>query len=237
MNSFKTLILFFIIKFFIINESLSQDLDENIYILENYLNNLDSSSILFEQKSFDGEVDKGWMIIKKPNNIRIEYDQPNPNIILSNKDYLIIYDADDDLITHLPITDGPWTIFTEENLRLSSKENDTSSHGFVKNIEEVNFNNKINFLYKIVMKTSNGIFLDSKIIVYTKIDPFEIIGWKIVNANDQEIFIKIYKIMKENFNENNLEIFTLTDIDKKSGNVWKGPFNRLPAKRYPRDRF
>ena len=237
MNKFKTLILFFIIKFFIINGSLSNDLDEKIHILENYLNNLDSSSILFEQKSFDGEVDKGWMIIKKPNNIRIEYDQPNPNIILSNKDYLIIYDADDDLITHLPITDGPWTIFTEENLRLSSKENDTSSHGFVKNIEEVNFNNKINFLYKIVMKTSNGVFLDSKIIVYTKIDPFEIIGWKIVNANDQEIFIKIYKIMKENFNENNLEIFTLTDIDKKSGNVWKGPFNRLPAKRYPRDRF
>jgi len=237
MYKFKTLILFFIIKFFIINGSLSNDLDEKIHILENYLNNLDSSSILFEQKSFDGEVDKGWMIIKKPNNIRIEYDQPNPNIILSNKDYLIIYDADDDLITHLPITDGPWTIFTEENLRLSSKENDTSSHGFVKNIEEVNFNNKINFLYKIVMKTSNGVFLDSKIIVYTKIDPFEIIGWKIVNANDQEIFIKIYKIMKENFNENNLEIFTLTDIDKKSGNVWKGPFNRLPAKRYPRDRF
>ena len=237
MNKFKTLILFFIIKFFIINGSFSNDLDEKIHILENYLNNLDSSSILFEQKSFDGEVDKGWMIIKKPNNIRIEYDQPNPNIILSNKDYLIIYDADDDLITHLPITDGPWTIFTEENLRLSSKENDTSSHGFVKNIEEVNFNNKINFLYKIVMKSSNGVFLDSKIIVYTKIDPFEIIGWKIVNANDQEIFIKIYKIMKENFNENNLEIFTLTDIDKKSGNVWKGPFNRLPAKRYPRDRF
>ena len=237
MYKFKTLILFFIIKFFIINGSLSNDLDEKIHILENYLNNLDSSSILFEQKSFDGEVDKGWMIIKKPNNIRIEYDQPNPNIILSNKDYLIIYDADDDLITHLPITDGPWTIFTEKNLRLSSKENDTSSHGFVKNIEEVNFNNKINFLYKIVMKTSNGVFLDSKIIVYTKIDPFEIIGWKIVNANDQEIFIKIYKIMKENFNENNLEIFTLTDIDKKSGNVWKGPFNRLPAKRYPRDRF
>ena len=237
MYKFKTLILFFIIKFFIINGSLSNDLDEKIHILENYLNNLDSSSILFEQKSFDGEVDKGWMIIKKPNNIRIEYDQPNPNIILSNKDYLIIYDADDDLITHLPITDGPWTIFTEKNLRLSSNENDTSSHGFVKNIEEVNFNNKINFLYKIVMKTSNGVFLDSKIIVYTKIDPFEIIGWKIVNANDQEIFIKIYKIMKENFNENNLEIFTLTDIDKKSGNVWKGPFNRLPAKRYPRDRF
>ena len=237
MYKFKTLILFFIIKFFIINGSLSNDLDEKIHILENYLNNLDSSSILFEQKSFDGEVDKGWMIIKKPNNIRIEYDQPNPNIILSNKDYLIIYDADDDLITHLPITDGPWTIFTEKNLRLSSKENDTSSHGFVKNIEKVNFNNKINFLYKIVMKTSNGIFLDSKIIVYTKIDPFEIIGWKIVNANDQEIIIKIYKILKENFNENNLEIFTLTDIDKKSGNVWKGPFNRLPAKRYTSGRF
>ena len=237
MYKFKTLILFFIIKFFIINGSLSNDLDEKIHILENYLNNLDSSSILFEQKSFDGEVDKGWMIIKKPNNIRIEYDQPNPNIILSNKDYLIIYDADDDLITHLPITDGPWTIFTEENLRLSSKENDTSSHGFVKNIEEVNFNNKINFLYKIVMKTSNGVFLDSEIIVYTKTDPFEIIGWKIVNANDQEIIIKIYKILKENFNENNLDIFTLTDIDKKSGNVWKGPFNRLPAKRYPSGRF
>ena len=237
MYKLKTLILFFIIKFFIINESLSQDLDENIYILENYLNNLDSSSILFEQKSFDGKIDKGWMIIKKPNNIRIEYDEPNPNIILSNNDYLIIYDADDDLITHLPITDGPWTIFTEKNLRLSSNKNDTSSHGFVKNIEEVNFNNKINFLYKIVMKTSNGVFLDSEIIVYTKTDPFEIIGWKIVNANDQEIFIKIYKIMKENFNENNLDIFTLTDIDKKSGNVWKGPFNRLPTKRYPSGRF
>ena len=116
MYKFKTLILFFIIKFFIINGSLSNDLDEKIHILENYLNNLDSSSILFEQKSFDGEVDKGWMIIKKPNNIRIENDEPNPNIILSNNDYLIIYDADDDLITHLPITDGPWTIFTEKNL-------------------------------------------------------------------------------------------------------------------------
>ena len=142
MYSLKTLILFFIIKFFIINESLSQDLDENIYILENYLNNLDNSSILFEQKSFDGKIDKGWMIIKKPNNIRIEYDEPNPNIILSNNDYLIIYDADDDLITHLPITDGPWTIFTEENLRLSSKENTVIYNGSLQLLlQKKNFQN------------------------------------------------------------------------------------------------
>ena len=142
MYKLKTLILFFIIKFFIINESLSQDLDENIYILENYLNNLDSSSILFEQKSFDGKIDKGWMIIKKPNNIRIEYDEPNPNIILSNNDYLIIYDADDDLITHLPITDGPWTIFTEENLRLSSKENTVIYNGSLQLLlQKKNFQN------------------------------------------------------------------------------------------------
>ena len=57
--------------------------------------------------------------------------------------------------------------------------------------------------------------------IYNKIDKYD----------------SLYDLMKENFNENNLEIFTLTDIDKKSGNVWKGPFNRLPAKRYPRDRF
>jgi len=211
--------------------------DDKIAMLENFLAKLDNVSILFEQKGFDGKIDTGWMIIKKPNNIRIEYEKPNPIIIVSNKDYLILYNAKDDITTHLPIDNGPWSIFTNYNIKLSSNENDNISNGYVKEIEEINFNNKIHYFYKIIMH-NNKEYLSNEIIVHASKEPYKINGWSIVTSENKELFVKIKKISSSKIkSDSDLKIFKISEKDKKTGDVWKGPFERLPAKRYPSERF
>ncbi|HIC77001.1 MAG TPA: hypothetical protein EYO89_03945, partial [Candidatus Dadabacteria bacterium] len=116
----KYKLFFFIIIIVLLNtKTYPQNIEEKMTMLEDYLANLDKVALLFKQKSFNGTMKKGWMLIKKPYNIRIEYENPHPLIIVSNKDYFILYNAEDNLIMHLPISEGPWTIFTKDKLNLS----------------------------------------------------------------------------------------------------------------------
>ena len=55
--------------------------------------------------------------------------------------------------------------------------------------------------------------------------------------NNNKIFVKIIKITDEKANPIDLGMFKLSEKDRKSGDVWKGPFKRAPAKRYSTGRL
>lgn len=235
----KKYIFFFFIVLFSLgsSKSFSLNIDEKAFLLEKYLSELNEFSLLFMQKSFDGSTKKGWMLIKKPYNIRIEYEDPHPLIVLSNKNYFILYNAKDNLITHLPVSEGPWILFTQNNFILSANENNKDAHGVVKNIKEIMKDGEIHYFYEILLRNKNKGFMKEKVIVHTSESPIKINGWTIIDGKNNKMHVNISII---NHNPNELiqeDIFKLLEKDRESGDVWEGPFNRLPAKRYPQGRF
>ena len=226
-----------LIAFFSVHTVSCQEMDKKILMLENYLSKLDKVSLEFEQYSLKGEIKKGWMLIKKPNNIIIEYELPYPTIMVSNKEYFILYNAEDNIITHLPITDGPWTIFTNNQIKLTSDKNNIEAHGVVEDIKEINKDNKKYFFYKLLLRNDNRDLIKNEIIIHLSSDPTKIMGWTITDNNNNKISVKIIKITDEKANPIDLEIFKLSEKDRKSGDVWKGPFNRSPAPRYSTGRL
>ena len=236
MNKYK-LLFFILIAFFSIHTVSCQEIDKKIFMLENYLSKLDKVSLEFEQKSSKGEIKRGWMLIKKPNNIRIEYEQPYPTIIVSNQEYFVLYNAEDNIITHIPITDGPWTIFTNNKIKLTSDKNNIEAHGVVMDIKEINKNNTKHFFYKLLLRNSNGDLINNEIIIHLSNNPTKIISWTITDNNNNKIFVKIIKITDEKTNPIDPEMFKLSEKDRKSGDVWKGPFNRTPANRFSTGRL
>ena len=120
-NIIKTLSLF-IILFLYCFTSNSSETDEDLRILENYLNSINNMSFTFSQVDHKEQKEIGWMQIVKPNKLRIEYKGENDLIILANSNYLVLYKAKDDIITSLS-NDGPWNIFTKTNIKVTKDLN------------------------------------------------------------------------------------------------------------------
>jgi len=206
------------------NSATSKDLDR-IKILEKYLSSIKNISFTFLQTTNNADTIKGWMLIEKPNKIRIEYEEPEDLIIIANKHYVILYDATDDLTTHLD-NEGPWNILTNPNIILSNDESDENINGFVSEIKEIDMKDGTHLFYKIFIKNKQNINFPP-IIVHTIADPPKILGWTIYNKN--KTYIKILEILDINTKTINQEFFYLSEKDRKSGDVWKGFSNRAPA--------
>ena len=87
--------------FLFCSSSYSSNIQKDIINLENYLNSIDNMSFIFEQKDKKNKKDIGWMLVQKPDKLRIEYKGENDLIILANSSYLVLYKANDDIITSL----------------------------------------------------------------------------------------------------------------------------------------
>jgi len=226
----KLMFLFLLINFnLIINfNSFANSLENKTKKLEKYLSSINNMSFIFQQSSDNNKILDGWMQIKKPDKIRIEYNEPNDTIIIANKNYIVLYNAKDNLSTSLE-NDGPWIIFTKNHPVLSNNKNDINITGYVEEIKEIDLEDKKHLFYKIFIKNKSDLEL-SPIIIHTTLNPFNILGWTI-SDNKRKTYIKIKKIININKDNINDDTFKLSEQEKNSGDVWKGPFNRLPAKR------
>ena len=90
-------IIYSITLFFIFcSSSHSSDIQKDLIALENYLNSINNMSFIFEQKDKKNKKEIGWMLIQKPDKLRIEYKGENDLIIIANSSYLVLYKAKDD---------------------------------------------------------------------------------------------------------------------------------------------
>ena len=226
----RLFLLKFILYFILTYSAVSEDLHKNkINILEQYLSSIQNISFTFLQTIDNEKTIKGWMIIEKPNKIRIEYEEPEDLIIIANEHYIILYNATDNLTTNLD-NDGPWNILTNSNIVLSDNESDKNIDGFVEEIKEIDMQDGKHLFYKIIMKNKQNLNFPP-IIIHTISNPPKILGWTIYNEN--KTYIKIIEILSTNVEKINQENFYLSKEDRESGDVWKGPQKRTPAKRYP----
>ena len=223
MHKYK-LIYILLIFFLYSSSSRTENINNPIEALENYLNTIQNMSFIFEQQSPNKEKEIGWMQIAKPNKLRIEYKGANDLIILSNSYYLVLYKASDDIITSLP-NDGPWSILTKNNLQFGLDKNNPDTNGVVNNVKEIEINKVNHIFYEILMRNQDNQLMPP-IMLHTSSSPFRINGWTIFNEKNEATNIKILERLsfnKESLNEN---VFKLSEQDRLIGDVWEGPFDK-----------
>ena len=227
-------IIYTITLFFLFcSSSYSSNIQKDLVALENHLNSINNMSFIFEQKNKNNKKEIGWMLVQKPNKLRIEYKGENDLIIIANSSYLVLYKANDDIITSLS-NEGPWNILTKKNIKIAINEDNIEANVYLKKIKNFSNNNKNFTTYEILMKNEDNQF-NIPLLLYTSSNPFQINGWEI-GEKDNKTQVKILKILE--FNKKNIDsnIFLLSEKNRNEGKVWLSPFDKKAVIRDPKYR-
>tara|TARA_B100000700_G_scaffold225488_1_gene248757 strand:+ start:7015 stop:7593 length:579 start_codon:yes stop_codon:yes gene_type:complete len=190
-------------------------------------------SFIFEQKNEKNKKEIGWMLVQKPNKLRIEYKGENDLIIIANSSYLVLYKANDDIITSLS-NEGPWNILTKKNIKIAINEDNIEANVYLKKIKHFSNNNKKFTTYEILMKNEDNQF-NIPLLLYTSSNPFQINGWEI-GEKDNKTQVKILKILELNKKNIDSNIFLLSEKNRNEGKVWLSPFDKKAVIREPKYR-
>jgi len=90
--------------------------------VENYLNNLTTLQARFLQRASSGEQEQGTLYLARPKRMRIEYDPPNPNLLISDGTYLTFVDRELDNATTIYLSMTPADLILRDKLSFSGPE-------------------------------------------------------------------------------------------------------------------
>jgi len=85
--------------------------------LEDWLNGIRTMSARFTQYS-DGGTASGVVYLKRPGNMRFEYDAPVPYMLMANGTWVIYYDKSVEQVSYLPINSTPAWFLLKDNITL-----------------------------------------------------------------------------------------------------------------------
>lgn len=86
---------------------------------EAYLDSIRTLSARFVQIGPDGSVAEGTFELARPGRLRLDYDAPNPNLLISDGRAFVHIDRYLRTIAYLPIDSTPAALFVRETIRLS----------------------------------------------------------------------------------------------------------------------
>lgn len=84
--------------------------------IEEYLNSLTTLQSRFIQVNPDGTPVEGTISMRRPGEMRVEYDPPSPHLMVANGTFLIVIDQQLEEATHLPLNLTPAYFFLRENI-------------------------------------------------------------------------------------------------------------------------
>ena len=99
--------------------TLSEADGRDIARVEAYLNTISSLKARFVQRSTGGQVADGWLYLKRPNRVRLDYRPPAALQIYAKGYWLVYVDTEMEEITHVPLASTPAGFLVRENVRLS----------------------------------------------------------------------------------------------------------------------
>ena len=157
---------------------------ENIKSIENYLNNISSMEANFIQMSSNGGTAEGTLSIKKPNKIRMVYDDPTNVLIVGDGDFIVYNDTELDQVTHIDYDDIPASLLLTKNVKIDGK------------------NIKVTDFYQDSGSTTIALDYVSKgdigpITLVFSNNPMELKQWKIVDPQSVEVSVSLYDIKKD----------------------------------------
>lgn len=221
------------VSFLFCSHSYSSNIKKDLNMLENYLNSIKNMSFIFEQNDKNNKKETGWMILQKPDKLRIEYKGENDLIIIANTSYLVLYKAKDDIITSLSNI-GPWNLLTKEDIKITTDSSDKTANVFLQTTKKFSIKENNYISYDIYMKDEENKFTLA-VLLLASLNPFKIEGWEISNNADQ-VIVKVNKILKFNEKIINPGMFLLSEKNRKNGNVWLSPFEKKEIMRKPQYR-
>ena len=100
--------------------SLSQADRANIARIEAYLNRIRTLEARFLQVSSDGEYSEGDLYFSKPGKMRLEYDDPNPTLLVSDGTNLAYYDKELQQVSYFDLEATQASILLNDKISFSS---------------------------------------------------------------------------------------------------------------------
>jgi outer membrane lipoprotein-sorting protein len=100
--------------------NLSQADRADISRIEKYLNTIKTLQARFLQVSSDGDFSEGALYFSKPGKMRLEYDDPNPMLIVSDGTNLGFYDKELNQVSYFDLEATQAAILLRENISFSS---------------------------------------------------------------------------------------------------------------------
>lgn len=96
---------------------LSPDDQQDLTRIESYLNDLGTIHSRFVQANPDGSYSEGTMYLQRPGNLRVEYDLPDPYLIISSGKWFIYVDKELEEATYLPVERTPAYFIVKKDIR------------------------------------------------------------------------------------------------------------------------
>lgn len=87
--------------------------------VEGYLNGVKTLRARFLQVDSRGGTAEGSLFISRPGKLRVDYDQPNPNLLIANYSLLVHYDRQLGAPAYLPLNSTPAGLLVRDPLSLS----------------------------------------------------------------------------------------------------------------------
>lgn len=89
---------------------------------EAYLNQITTLKARFLQVSGNGNQAEGTAYISRPGRMRLQYDPPNPMLVVADGTFLIVHDRDLGEPSYIPLNSTPAGILVRENVQLDGKD-------------------------------------------------------------------------------------------------------------------
>ena len=100
--------------------NLSQSEITDIFRIQTYLNSISTLTARILQISSDGGFSEGTLSLAKPGKMRLEYDDPNPILLISDGTHLAYYDKELEQVSYFDLQSTQAAILLNKNISFSS---------------------------------------------------------------------------------------------------------------------
>ena len=101
--------------------AVSADDKADIGRIETYLDGIKTMQSRFLQVATDGSSAEGTISLSRPGRMRIEYDPPNPVLIVADGHFLIYFDRELEQVSYLGLDDTPAGFLLQDKIQISGK--------------------------------------------------------------------------------------------------------------------
>ena len=101
---------------------LSQQDKGDVRRAEKYLNEITTLQSRFLQVTSLGRFAEGTIYMSRPGRMRVQYDEPNPVLIVANNDTITYVDPEYDQASYYPLNETPAGILLKERIQLLSDD-------------------------------------------------------------------------------------------------------------------
>ena len=118
----KTFIIFIIANFILFTSFADRLNDNDVALVKEYLNNLNSLEADFLQVSSEGNIKEGKIYVSIPGKLRISYTKPDNLLITSNGFWLTVQDKKLKQTNNYPLNQTPLNLFLNKKLNFNKDE-------------------------------------------------------------------------------------------------------------------